>query len=102
MEDRLQRLEAKVARLNRAAVWTHRLNRFTRIVAVLVVGASLIELTKLIAAGDAVISDASRWQSVTDALFSSLMWVVVAWWAGRVTDIFTTLVDVIGELSETV
>jgi hypothetical protein len=102
MEDRLQRLEAKVARLNHAAVWTHRLNRFTRIVAVLSVGASLIELTKLIAAGNTALSDAGQWGSLTEVVISAVIWVVVAWSAGRITDIFTTLVDVIGELSETV
>ena len=102
MEDRLQRLEAKVARLNQAAVWTHRLNRFTRAVALLCIGASLIELAKMIAAGDTALSDAGRWGSLTEVVITAVMWVVVAWSAGRITDIFTTLVDVIGELSETV
>ena len=102
MEDRLQRLEAKVARLNRAAVWTHRLNRLTRAFALLSAGAALIELAKMAARGEMAHISPGQWDSPMDITIHAIMWVVVAWSAGRINDVFTTLVDVIGELSETV
>ncbi len=100
MGDRQQRLEEKVQHLQRATIWSRRLGKFGLLFAGLGLVYMVGEFSSVMS------SEAGLTYASTDPLVEGftevVVWVFVAWWAHRIADAFSAIVDVIGELSETV
>ena len=95
MEDRQSRLESKLTQLNRAQVWT---GRFAAIALFIAALGFIQGLEIYFASGLNEVSG----NTIADALGFSLLFIFCAWWLRRIQDGFSAIVDIIGELSETV
>lgn len=95
MEDRQGRLESKLAQLNRAQIW---IGRFAAI-ALFIAALGLIQGLEIYLVSGLT---ESRGNTIADSLGFSLLFIFSAWWLHRIQDGFSAIIDIIGELSETV
>ena len=101
MPTREERLNAKIEPLTRAMVWSRRLAR-------LLIGLCALGLIFMITdavgmlAAEEVVKNQVALDGVADGLAEIVFWLFIAWWVQRISDGFSAMVDVIGELSETV
>ncbi len=100
MENRQHRLEAKASTLSRAATWTERLSKIALLVAGLAILDGVVAITQL--AQSSALATAALWEPSTDLLVQSLGLLFVSWWAQRIADAFSSIVDLIHEMAETV
>ena len=101
MSTRQERLDAKIEPLTRAMIWSRRLAR-------LLIGLCALGLIVLIAdavgmlAADGAVKNQAALEQVADGLAEIVFGLFIAWWVQRISDGCSAMVDVIGELSETV
>ena len=95
MADRQHRLESKLNQLNRAQIWMGRFAGMALFIAAL----GLIQGLEIYLNSGLTESSGAQ---MADAFMLSLLFIFCAWWLRRVQDGFSAIVDIIGELAETV
>ena len=99
MSNRQERLESKIKNLDKAGWWSLRIGEA---MAVLLIVGILHGWAVDFGLFADVLSDNGIWQMVVPGGDEAIVWLLGAWWAHRISDGFYAMVDVIGELSETV
>ena len=112
MDDRQIRLDAKVAHLTHAAVWSKRLGLFA-----LVFGSANLVMSFCVAYSildwatvghPFSVSAVQAWANPSYGLMpaemmsTAVLWIAAGWWGLRIRDGFSALVDIIDELAETI
>ena len=101
MENRQERLESKIVPLTRAMVWSRRFGRLGMLIAALGLLYTMMHGFTVLSADGGLTNDAAL-EAVAGGFFEVVVTVFIAWWLHRIADAFSAMVDVIGELSETV
>ena len=103
MEERQQRLEAKVEPLKRAAIWCKRFGWIGWALAIVCMVIGTAGIFELLNSGDvATLVDYDAWEATEAYWAEMILYIIGAWWLFRLSEAFSAIVDVIGELSETV
>ena len=103
MEDRQRRLEAKVVPLKRAAIWCKRFGWIGWALAIVCMLVGTAGIFELLNSGDvATLVDYEAWEATEVYWTEMILYIIGAWWLSRLSEAFSAIVDVIGELSETV
>lgn len=102
MDDRQARLDKKVTDLQRAKVWSGVLAFAAALVAAVQIAACAYVAVKVIGKSGMDTYWTTYWTDTMEVLVWAFFWLLGAWWLRRVRDAFAAIVDMIGELSETV
>ena len=102
MDDRQTRLESKVTDLRRAKLWSGVLAVVAALVAMVQIFACAYVAIKMIGKSGMDTYWTTYWTDTLEVLTLAFFWLLGAWWLRRIRDAFAAIVDVIGELSETI
>ena len=102
MEERQARLDKKVTDLQRARLWSGVLAVIAALVATVQICACAYVAVKVIGKSGMDTYWSTHWPDTVEVLLWAFFWLLGAWWLRRVRDAFAAIVDMIGELSETI
>ncbi len=102
MDDRQARLDKKVTDLQRAKVWSGVLAFAAALVAAFQILACAAVAVKVIGRSSMEAYWTTYWTDTAEVLILAFFLLLGAWWLRRVRDAFAAIVDMIGELSETI